>query len=149
MTLAALEATLRLYLNPDEALRKIPTLRMLSEPADAVRSRAELLAEEVRRRLPEGCAEVAVVPETARAGGGALPLCDIDTHAAQISFLRGSAQDCERFLVTCREVPVVGRIKKERLLLDARTLAEAEAVEAAEAVGAYFAAREDAGRSAS
>lgn len=149
MTLAALEATLRLYLNPDEALRKIPTLRMLSEPADAVRSRAELLAEEVRRRLPEGCAEVAVVPETARAGGGALPLCDIDTHAAQISFLRGSAQDCERFLVTCREVPVVGRIKKERLLLDARTLAEAETVEAAEAVGAYFAAREDAGRSAS
>ena len=44
---------------------------------------------------------------------------------------------------------MVGRIKKERLLLDARTLAEAEAVEAAEAVGAYFAAREDAGRSAS
>ena len=84
MTLAALEATLRLYLNPDEALRKIPTLRMLSEPADAVRSRAELLAEEVRRRLPEGCAEVAVVPETARAGGAPFP-CATSTRTPRRS----------------------------------------------------------------
>ena len=43
MTLAALEATLRLYLDPEDALRSIPTLRMLTEDAETVRERAEAL----------------------------------------------------------------------------------------------------------
>ena len=138
MTLAALEATLRLYLDPAAALVRIPALRMLSESGEAVRERAEQLAAAVEAALPAGAARVGVVPETARAGGGALPLCDIESHAVRIEFLRGDAQGCETFLVSRRDVPVVGRIKHDAVLLDARTVAEDELAEAAEAVRAYF-----------
>lgn len=138
MTLAALEATLRLYLDPAAALARIPSLRMLSESGEAVRERAEQLAAAVEAALPAGAARVGVVPETARAGGGALPLCDIESHAVRIEFLRGDAQGCETFLVSRRDVPVVGRIKHDAVLLDARTVAEDELAEAAEAVRAYF-----------
>ena len=122
MTLAALEATLRLYLDEERALRDVPTLRMLSEPADVVRGRAEALAEAIVDAAPSGCLQVEVVPEVARAGGGALPLCDIPSYAVAVSFARGSVAACEAHLASGRSVPVVGRIKKDRLLFDARTL---------------------------
>ena len=138
MTLAALEATLRLYLDPAIALERIPALRMLSEPAEAVRGRAERLARTLEEALPAGAARIDVVPDTARAGGGALPLCDIDSHAVRIEFSRGDAQGCETFLIARRDVPVIGRIKHDDVLLDARTVAEDELAEVAEAVRAYF-----------
>lgn len=138
MTLAALEATLRLYLNPDEALISIPTLRMLSESEHSVRQRAEQLANTLRKALPPSSALVEVVSETARAGGGALPLCDIPTFAVSISLTQGSAQDCETFLVSKRAVPVIARIKKEMLLLDARTIEQSDIPEIRDALHAYF-----------
>lgn len=139
MTLAALEATLRLYLNPDEARKKIPTLRMLTESADEVRGRAEKLAAKVREATPEGAAQIDLVEEVSRAGGGALPMCDIPTWAVRLTFAQGTALDCDRALVSQREVPVIGRLKKETLLFDARTLlSEGEIEEVAQAVGEYF-----------
>ena len=66
-------------------------------------------------------------------------MCDIDTLAVRVEFLRGGALACERMLVRGRDVPVIGRIKKEALLFDVRTLVEdAEIVEIAEALAAYF-----------
>ncbi|WP_139652939.1 L-seryl-tRNA(Sec) selenium transferase [Raoultibacter phocaeensis] len=138
MTLAALEATLRIYLDPERALRAIPTLRMLSEPSGAVQDRAENLARAITEAIPQGAATVDVVAETARAGGGSLPLCDIDSFAVRISFERGNAQGCETFLATSRRVPIIGRIKKDAVLLDARTLTHADIAEVAAALRAYF-----------
>ena len=137
MTLAALESTLRIYLDPERAMREIPTLRMLTEPVEDVRRRAEALARAVRE-ASGAHAEVDVVEETARAGGGAMPMCDIPTFCARISFKSGCAQDCERSLVTRRGVPVVGRIKKEAVLLDAKTLLEGDIEVIAQAVREYF-----------
>lgn len=138
MTLAALEATLRLYLDPERAMQAVPTLRMLSEDAAVVRTRAERLSEQVSKTVADRFARVDVVPETGRAGGGALPMCDIDTFAVRVSFLQGSAQECEEYLVKRTPVPVVGRIKKECVLLDARTLSEEDLPAIAESLGAYF-----------
>ncbi|WP_080797288.1 L-seryl-tRNA(Sec) selenium transferase [Arabiibacter massiliensis] len=139
MTLAALEATLRLYLEPERALAEIPALRMLSEPAEAVRARAERLLETVAAALPEGCARLSVVDEIARAGGGALPMCDIPTFAVRVEFACGDALSCERHLVSGRAMPVVGRIKKEALLLDARTVLDGdEMAEIAAGLAEYF-----------
>lgn len=139
MTLAALEATLRLYLDEQRALKGIPTLAMLSAPVEALRPRAEALLAAVSEAVPADAARLSLVDEIARAGGGALPMCDIPTLAVRVEFLRGDALSCERMLVSEREVPVVGRIKKEALLLDARTLAaDGEVAEIAEALGAYF-----------
>ena len=138
MTLAALEATLRLYLEPQRALREIPTLRMLSTPASELLPRAQRLRAALEAALPSGTARLDCVPEVSRAGGGALPMCDIDTWAVALSFERGSAQDCQHHMVSERELPVVGRISRELLLLDLRTLlSEQEEDEAVRAVAEY------------
>lgn len=139
MTLAALEATLRLYLNPENARREVPTLRMLTETADEVFIRAKKLAGVLKKALPSGACEISLVEEISRAGGGALPMCDIPTYCVQVQFTRGDALSCDRHLVSERLIPVVGRLKKEMLLFDARTiLDDAEMKEIARACAEYF-----------
>ena len=130
MTLAALEATLRIYLHPDEAQEKIPTVRMLTEDPASVRERACALRDAVASHIGPGKAELDIVSETSRAGGGALPMCDIETYAVRLRFLVGSARDCERFLVQEAPVPVVARIHDETLLFDARTILNDEEIRA-------------------
>src|SRR6185503_6758686 len=75
LTLAALEGTLGLYLDPERALREVPVLRMLNEPAEAVRARADRLA---------GLTDGAVEETVARVGGGALPLAELTSAACAI-----------------------------------------------------------------
>src|SRR3954451_12441057 len=117
LTLAALEGTLRLALEtPDE----VPVLRMLREPAERVRARAERLARLV-------CGEV---EETvARAGGGALPLAELPSFACAVE--EGLADE-----LRAGEPPVVGIVRDGRLLLDCRTLTDAELDEVAAAIAA-------------
>lgn len=145
MTLAALESTLRLYLDPEVALREIPTLRMLSEEAESVRCRAKQLAERLEKIEGLPCS-VEVVPEVARAGGGALPMCDIPTYAVKLDLADGLAQACETYLIAQRTVPVIGRLKQDALLLDARTLRPDELEEVAEAVADWCAEERKGGR---
>jgi L-seryl-tRNA(Ser) seleniumtransferase len=117
LTLAALEGTLRLALDDPEA---IPVLRMLREPADQVKARAERLAERVGGEVEE---------TVARAGGGALPLSELPSFACAV----------EKELATplrLGEPPVVGIVRDGRMLLDCRTLTDAEADEAATAIAA-------------
>ena len=141
MTLAALEATLRLYLEPQRALREIPTLRMLATPASELLPRAQALLAALQKALPAGCARLELAEEVSRAGGGALPMCDIPSWAVSIAFERGSALECQRYMTSGRELPVVGRISREQLLLDVRILLSAEEErEAVAAVAEYFAA---------
>jgi len=120
LTLAALEGTLGLYLDPERAAREVPVLRMLREPADAVRARAGRLAEAVGGEVEE---------TVARVGGGALPLAELPSFACAIE--EGLASP-----LRAGEPPVVGVIRDGRLLLDCRTLTDAEAEEVAEAVRA-------------
>ena len=139
MTIAALEATLRLYLQPDVALHRIPTMRMLVEDPEDVRARACALRDAVDARLAPGLAQLDIVEETSRAGGGALPMCDIPTFALRVRFTRGSAQDCERFLVQDAPVTVVARIHDEAVLFDARTILDDEEIGAvAVGLALYF-----------
>jgi L-seryl-tRNA(Ser) seleniumtransferase len=115
LTLAALEGTLRLALeSPDE----IPVLRMLREPVEVVRARAERLAQLVGGEVEE---------TIARAGGGALPLAELPSFACAVK---------EELAAPLRsgDPPVVGIVRDGRLLLDCRTLTDVEAAEAAEAV---------------
>jgi L-seryl-tRNA(Ser) seleniumtransferase len=118
LTLAALEGTLALYLDPERALREVPVLRMLAEPAEAIRTRADRLAE-----LTGGTVEETI----ARVGGGALPLAELPSFACSVE---------EALAAPLRqgEPPVVGVVRDGRLLLDCRTLADAEVAEIAAAV---------------
>ncbi len=117
LTLAALEGTLAAYRSGRAA---IPVVRMLEEPAVSVRARAERLAE-----LTGGTVEETV----ARVGGGALPLAELPSHACALA---------EELAAPLRrgDPPVVGIIRDGRLLLDCRTLSDAEVEEAAVAVTA-------------
>ena len=120
LTIAALEGTLGLYLDPERAGREVPVLRMLHEPAESVRARAERLAK----------ASGGEVEETvARVGGGALPLAELPSFACAVE--EELAQP-----LRAGEPPVVGVIRDGRLLLDCRTLTDAEAEEAVAAVRA-------------
>jgi L-seryl-tRNA(Ser) seleniumtransferase len=115
LTLAALEGTLRLYL---DAPGQVPVLRMLDESVDLVRARAERLASLVDGRVEE---------TVGRVGGGALPLAELSSFACAIDEtlaapLRGG------------EPPVVGIVRDGMLLLDCRTLTDDEVDEVAAAV---------------
>jgi L-seryl-tRNA(Ser) seleniumtransferase len=120
LSLAALEGTLGLYLEPERALREVPVLRMLVEPAEAVRARAGRLA-----ALAGGTVEETV----GRVGGGALPLVELPSFACAVE---------EELAAPLRtgEPPVVGVVRDGRCLLDCRTLTDAEVEEAAAAVAA-------------
>jgi L-seryl-tRNA(Ser) seleniumtransferase len=120
LTLAALEGTLGLYLDPPRALREVPVLRMLNEPIEAVHARAVRLAAAVGGEVEE---------TVARVGGGALPLAELPSCACAVE------EELAPRLRTA-EPPLVGVLRDGRLLLDCRTLTDAEAVEAAKAVQA-------------
>ena len=139
MTLAALEATLRIYLDPDQAKQQIPTLRMLSQSAEEVEQQAQKMLDIIAERVTEDDAYLQIVPDVARSGGGALPMCDIESFAVEIGFIRGDAQSCNEYLVQERPVPIIGRIHQDALLFDARTIVdEAEMKTIAQGLGAYF-----------
>jgi len=122
MSVAALEATLRAYLDPDKAFEDIPALRMLSEPADAVRVRARRL----KRMLgATGELDVQIVSEESRAGGGALPITVIPTWCLRLVHPSRPAESLEREL-RAGKPPVLGRVKDDALLLDLRTVADAD-----------------------
>src|SRR5438128_5483419 len=120
LTLAALEGTLALYLEPQLAAREVPVLRMAGEPAKAVRSRAERLAEAVGGGLEE---------TVSRVGGGALPLAELPSFACAVEEDLAGA-------LRLGEPPVIGVVRDGRLLLDCRTLTDSEAEEVAALVAA-------------
>jgi L-seryl-tRNA(Ser) seleniumtransferase len=126
--LAGLEATLRLYRDPDAALAEIPVLAMLSAPADVLSARAERLAAEIG-------AAAEVVTSTAKVGGGALPLLELPGPAVAIS-IAGLGPDELAARLRAGDPPVVGRIESDRLLIDPRTMTDEEVGEAAAAVTA-------------
>ena len=118
LTIAALEGTLALYLDRDAAAAAVPVLRMVKEDAAAVRARAERLAELVGGEVEE---------TVARVGGGALPLAQLPSYACAVE---------EELAGPLRvgDPPVIGVVRDGRLLLDCRTLTDAEADEVAAAV---------------
>jgi L-seryl-tRNA(Ser) seleniumtransferase len=121
--LAALEATLRLYLDPERARREIPVLAMLTVPETALEERAARLA-----ALIPGAEVVASI---AKVGGGALPLLELPGPVVAVG---GGGAEALAAALREGEPPVIGRIEAGRLLLDPRTLADDELEAAGRAV---------------
>jgi len=120
LSLAALEGTLLLYLDPERALAEVPVLRMLREPPEIVRARAERLAAAVGGEVEE---------TVGRVGGGALPLHELPSFACAV-------EESLAAPLHLREPAVIGIVRDGRLLLDCRTLADAELDEVAAAIAA-------------
>jgi len=124
LSLAALEATLRVYRDPAHARRAIPVLAMLDIDPSTLDARA--------RRLADATGGT-IVAATARAGGGALPLLEL--HGPAVALDPGPA-GADAFAAALRagDPALVGRIQDGRLLLDPRTLTDEEADAAARVV---------------
>jgi L-seryl-tRNA(Ser) seleniumtransferase len=124
VTLAALEATLALYRDPERAARSIPTLRMLREPLESLDARARVLAERVKAKLPSELS-VAVEDDLSEAGGGSLPLAKLPTRVVAVRSPAGGVARAEARLRAC-DPPVIARVREDALVLDPRTLADDE-----------------------
>jgi L-seryl-tRNA(Ser) seleniumtransferase len=114
LTLGALEATLRIYLDPARALREIPVLSMLTETVAQIESRARAIA----ARLESRGVDAEVIVSASSVGGGAFPTVEIPSRAIAI------AHDATAFEERLRrgEPAVIGRIADGRLLLDLRSV---------------------------
>jgi len=131
LSLAALEATLRIYGDPAEAVRAVPVLRMLTAGEAELSGRAELM----RGMLSEAGVTVDVLAATARVGGGALPLLELRGPACAVDPGPVGYHELARRLRGNRPA-VIGRARDGWLLLDPRTLDDDGARTAAAAVAA-------------
>ena len=122
LSLAGLEATLRLYRPPHDPMVDIPVLAMLCEPATLVEKRADALAVALRGN---GVTGVAVQQSVALAGGGTLPQQDLPSFAVSLR-LPGLSPDELTTALRHSATPVIGRIERDSVLLDMRTVQDAE-----------------------
>ena len=117
MTLAALEATLKLYLDEKEALEHIPTLHMISLSKERLFAKAEVL----KTRLSDLDFKITVAEDKAEVGGGSYPASYLESVVVKLEHPRLSATDIERRLLEV-EIPIITRIKDNELIFDTRTL---------------------------
>ena len=115
LSLAALDATLRLYLDPERALTEIPVLAMLTADEGTLSARAERLAAAIGERA-------SVTRAAGKAGGGALPLLELE---GPVVSLEADPEPLARALRHA-DPPVIARIHDGRVLLDPRTLTDAD-----------------------
>lgn len=120
MTLAALEATLRLCLEPEHARETVPTLRMIAAPFETLKSQAGRLARLLRSQLGS-VADITTRRDMSRVGGGAHPEKDLPTVLVEIKPHHCSLEDVRARLL-CTDPPLVGRVECGALCLDPRTL---------------------------
>lgn len=123
LTLAALEATLRLYFDPHKALAQIPLLKMLTCPLSELTARAQVLYDILfNRRL--NC-NMTLESGLSQVGGGSMPLQELPTKLIAIKPISCSVQSLEDHLRGWR-VPIIVRIHKDQVYMDLRTIKDTD-----------------------
>jgi len=117
-TLAALEATLNIYRNFDKAVETIPTLRMLTEDIEKTKQRADNLLNKIK---VVDKFNFIIEKGTARIGGGAYPLTELDTYVLKISSKEFSPEKIA-YLLRQSKMPVFTRINEGQLIFDLKTV---------------------------
>lgn len=121
MTLAALEATLRLYRDERQAVEHIPTLRMIALPLPILEERANHLAALIQETDHQQKLHIQVMTSVSQVGGGSLPEQGLPTYVVAVRSSEMSTQKIEECLRS-NTPPVIGRIESDQYLLDVRTL---------------------------
>ncbi|ONM45234.1 L-seryl-tRNA(Sec) selenium transferase [Halopseudomonas pachastrellae] len=127
MTLAALEAVLRLYADPDTLVQRVPTLRLLTRSAESIQQTCAALLPDLQRWVGDGFA-VDVCAVSSQIGSGSLPLDVLPSAALRLRSASGNRRERSRALRQLAErlrrlpQPVIGRIADDSLLLDCRCL---------------------------
>ena len=125
--LAAIEATLKLCRDPDRLVERLPTLRLLARPRQDIEAEARRVLPHVARAIGEAFA-VELCECRSQVGSGALPLETIESAGLSVRASAGgrAIEDLARRL-RALPTPVIGRIEKDRLMLDFRCLTDEEA----------------------
>jgi L-seryl-tRNA(Ser) seleniumtransferase len=125
ITLAALEAVLQLYRDPDRLAERLTTLRLLTRAQADIAAQAERLRPALARAL-EGAASVSVRPMMSQIGSGALPSDVLPSAGLAIEPMKASGAALKRIEAALRNlpVPVIGFVKDGALQLDLRCLAD-------------------------
>jgi L-seryl-tRNA(Ser) seleniumtransferase len=124
LTLAALEGTLRLYLDKELALKEVPVLRMLTCSIEELGKRAKRLSAKLKKSIGS-MAAIRIENEFSEVGGGSMPLHKLPTKALTITPGNVSLVELEEKLRKYN-TPVVSRIYRDRLILDVRTIMDDE-----------------------
>ena len=121
MTIAALEATFRLYLDEEKALKEIPTLNMISMSMEELKEKAEKFAEKVK----ETAFTSEIMEDKAEIGGGSYPGVYLDSVSVKLTHNTRMATEIEGILLEA-DIPIITRIKENSIIFDMRTLREQE-----------------------
>ncbi len=119
---AALEATLRLYLDPQKAEQGIPTLRQILMPAEELAGRAQRLADKLASAC-QGLCDLSLRADSSRTGGGAFPEYPLPTTLVVLRPVSCSAEELRQRLLATSPI-LLGRIEQDAFCLDPRTLNE-------------------------
>jgi len=123
LSLAALDATLRLYVKwPTQCYKLIPTLSMLTTPLSALKKGAQKIRRRIQSVLDDSF-RVEIEPGASKVGGGSLPLLELPTMLVTVSSKETTPETIEKAL-RAAPVPVIARIGENKVLLDPRTLLE-------------------------
>jgi len=133
LTLAALEATLRLY--EFGRAKEIPVLEMLSKSAEMLRKEAEGLLALIKPK-PD-MFTTSIITTEGQAGGGSLPTETFPSYAVAVSTKSIPLQELERRLRNWH-IPIVARIHKEQLLFDIRTVSKNDSSIISDAINSIF-----------
>ena len=117
MTLASLEATLKLYLDEKEALEHIPTLHMISLSKERLFGKADVL----KTKLSNLDFDIRIEEDKAEVGGGSYPASYLESVTVKLTHRKLHATEIERKLLEV-EIPIITRIKDNSIILDMRTL---------------------------
>ena len=124
LTLVALESTLRLYLDQETVIQKIPTLRMITLPLETIERRVFDFKRKLQENIPDHI-KVQIIDDTSQVGGGALPSQELPTKVIAITSRAISVQNLEKRLRE-NKPPIIARINKDQLRIDLRTVDESE-----------------------
>jgi L-seryl-tRNA(Ser) seleniumtransferase len=128
LTLAALEAVLRLYRDPDRLAQRLTALRQLTRPASDIRAGAERLLPALQTALARLPVTVEVVPLKSQIGSGSLPVDRLPSAGFAVRPQGRKSGVLNRIEKELRGLPrpVIGRIEDGALLMDLRCLAAVE-----------------------
>lgn len=119
LTLAGFEATLMEYVDEERVVENIPTLRMLLQKPEKIKTRANKISRRLKSEIKD--ADIRIMQDSSRAGGGALPEMDLPTYVVAIKSDRISVNELEERLRK-GDPPIITRIKGDSLIIDARTI---------------------------
>ena len=123
-TISALEGTLRLYLDENNVIKDVPTLRMITMPISEIEMKAEVLFDKMSEVVNDRI-KIEIVDTMSQVGGGSMPLEEIPSKAIMIYSNELSISRIEKELRN-QKIPIIARVYRDNIYLDLRTIQESD-----------------------